>query len=65
MRPSGNPNVDLSGSTASLAEVPAGATPVLNLIEPRNRPADDSLEGQTDRGEHPSASFDYDGMKLA
>ncbi|MGV1832230.1 virA/G regulated protein [Agrobacterium vitis] len=64
MRPSGNPNVDLSGSTASLAEVPAGATPVLNLIEPRNRPADDSLEGQTDRGEHPSASFDYDGMKL-
>ncbi|QTG17179.1 virA/G regulated protein (plasmid) [Agrobacterium tumefaciens] len=64
MRPSGNPKVDLSGSTTSLPEVPAGANPVLCPIEPRSRRADDSFECQTDHSEYPSASFDYDGMKL-
>ncbi|WFR98252.1 hypothetical protein [Rhizobium tumorigenes] len=64
MRPSSNPNIDLGGSTASLPEVPGGATLDLYPIEPRSHRADDSLEDHTDQSEYPSASFDHDGVKL-
>ncbi|MCZ7448300.1 virA/G regulated protein [Rhizobium rhizogenes] len=64
MKLSGNPNVNLNGSTASLPEVPAGATPVLYPIEPRSRRGDASFEDLSEHSEYLSPSFEYDDVRL-